>query len=81
MPGRFDYVKFDDMSVRDQAEAKKACEDLEKVIEMILPHAGRAKANALTRLEEVYMWIGKAVRDDQIERGGPAILQEERKDS
>ncbi|CAB4149731.1 hypothetical protein UFOVP558_24 [uncultured Caudovirales phage] len=78
---RFDYVKFDEMSVRDQAEAKKACEELERVIEMILPHPGRAKSLALTKLEEVYMWIGKAVRDDQIARGGPAILQEERKDS
>jgi hypothetical protein len=31
-----------------------------------------------TKLEEAYMWIGKAVRDDQIERNGSAELLEER---
>jgi len=40
----------------------------------------RAKALAITKLEEVYMWIGKAIRDDQIKRNGSAELQEERKD-
>lgn len=43
--------------------------------------AHRAKALALTKLEEVYMWIGKAIRDDQIERNGSAELQEERNNS
>jgi len=36
----------------------------------------RAKALAITKLEEVYMWIGKAIRDDQIKRNGSAELQE-----
>ena len=41
----------------------------------------RTVALALTKLEECYMWIGKAIRDDQIERNGSAELQEERTNS
>jgi hypothetical protein len=44
----------------------------------ILLVSPRAKALALTKLEEVYMWIGKAIRDDQLSRNGTAELQEER---
>lgn len=32
----------------------------------------------LNHLEEVYMWVGKAIRDEQISRDGKAELQEER---
>jgi hypothetical protein len=32
----------------------------------------------LTKLEEAYMWIGKAIRDEQIERNSKAELQESR---
>jgi hypothetical protein len=39
-----------------------------------------AKKNAIKSLEETYMWIGKAIRDDQLARNGSAELQEERKD-
>ncbi len=35
----------------------------------------------LTSVEESYMWIGKAIRDEQIERNGSAPLQEARGDS
>lgn len=28
------------------------------------------KSLAITKLEECYMWIGKAIRDEQIARGG-----------
>lgn len=35
---------------------------------------------AIEKLEECYMWIGKAIRDDQIRRNGSAPLQEARKD-
>jgi len=64
-PSRFDYVKLQ-MSV------------LEAGIEQL--QSPRAKALALTNLEQAYMWIGKAIRDDQIARNGSAELQEERKD-
>jgi hypothetical protein len=33
-----------------------------------------------TQLEIAYMWCGKGIRDDQIERNGTAPLQEERGD-
>lgn len=78
MPSRFDYVKYDEFAQRGQDKAKILCTALEESIEN-LPN-GRAKALALTKLEEVYMWLGKAIRDDQIARNGSASLQEERKD-
>ncbi len=81
---RFDYVKYDETSKRDQEEAKKAVELVERTIEMICPLNGRAKATALTKLEECYMWIGKMIRDDQLsqaERLAKTQLQEERNNS
>jgi len=77
MQGRFDYVKYDDMATADQALFKRQCTSIETQIEQHKP--GRAKALALTALEECYMWIGKMIRDEQIERNGSAPLQEERK--
>jgi len=78
MSNRFDYVKYDDTAVRQQNVFKKLCSSLEEDINDIL-NDGRAKSIALTKLEEVYMWIGKQIRDDQIARNGSAPLQEERK--
>lgn len=76
---RFDYVKYDGIAIGQQAVYKDMCQDLEKSISYLKP--GRAQALALTALEECYMWIGKAIRDEQIERNGSAPLQEERTDS
>lgn len=76
---RFDYIKYDDEAVLMQADLKAEFEILESVIEGNLAD-GRAKALALTKLEESYMWIGKAIRDEQIARGKPVELMEERKD-
>jgi hypothetical protein len=70
---RFDYVKYDADAVRVQEACKDICSNLEGVVERELK-SPRAKALALTKLEEVYMWIGKAVRDDQIARNGSAPL-------
>lgn len=75
--GRFDYVRYDETAMERQAHCKKVCEDLEHAISASIK-PGRAQSLALTKLEEVYMWIGKAIRDDQIERNGSASLQEER---
>lgn len=76
---RFDYIKYDDVAVGDQNEAKKSCQRLEADIEVMIT-SPQAKSLALTKLEECYMWIGKAIRDDQIARNGSAPLQEERND-
>ncbi len=32
--------------------------------------------DCLDRLEQAYMWCGKALRDEQIKRNGEAVLQE-----
>lgn len=79
MPGRFDYVKYDEKAVSQQQDFKNFCQGLEGHINEL--KSPRAKSLALTKLEECYMWIGKAIRDDQIERNGSAPLQEERTNS
>lgn len=76
---RFDYVRYDQQSIKLQGIAKAICEKLEQTVET-LPQS-RAKALALTKLEEVYMWIGKAIRDEQIARTNAAPIQEERTNS
>lgn len=76
---RFDYVKYDSKAISDQNGFKETFEKLEGRVHDSLT-SPRAKALVLTKLEEAYMWIGKAIRDDQIERNGSAELQEERKD-
>jgi hypothetical protein len=74
--GRFDYVKYDDKSLVDQRKAQIAVQEVEAFIDRLPP--GRASALAYTKLEECYMWIGKALRDQQIKVNGTAELQESR---
>jgi len=75
--GRFDYVKYDDEAVRLQAQFKQAFTQLDGLVNN-LPK-GRASALVLTKLEEAYMWVGKAIRDAQVDSPNrPAPLQEER---
>lgn len=85
MSARFNYVKYDEGAVQDQESAKTLVQEVEVLIESIgysqpIPSAEctRAKALALTKLEECYMWIGKAIRDDQIARGAFAEHQPDR---
>lgn len=73
--GRFDYVRYDKDAQDAQGAFKEECTKLEKMIEQKIPK-GRAQSLALTSLEECYMWIGKAIRDDQIARNGSAPLVE-----
>ncbi len=77
---RFDYVKYDERALAIQKTAKELCSVLEAGINIEI-QSPRAKALALTKLEEVYMWIGKGIRDDQIARNGGAPLQESRTNS
>jgi hypothetical protein len=78
--GRFDYVAYDEKAEIQQAGFKKLVTEIEDYIEGSLV-SPRAKALALTHLETTYMWIGKAIRDDQIKRNGFAPLQEGRTNS
>jgi hypothetical protein len=74
---RFAYVKYDARSVELQNRIKAIFEQVEEAANVLPP--GRAKSLFLTSLEEAYMWIGKAIRDDQLQkRGGDE--QPERKD-
>lgn len=75
--GRFDYVRYDDEAVRQQNAFKQVFGGLDAMLGA-LPD-GRAKSLALTKLEEAYMWVGKAIRDEQVAQRG-AELQEQRKD-
>jgi hypothetical protein len=75
---RFDYVLYDDTSIEKQDHIKQSVKSLAQVIEDLLGD-NRAVQLALNHLEECYMWVGKAIRDEQIERNGSAQLQEERK--
>ncbi len=77
---RFDYVKYDEIGIGQQEGFKSMVSVLETHIEKSLK-SPRAKALALTKLEEFYMWVGKAIRDDQINRNGRAEPQEERVNS
>ena len=77
---RFDYIKYDDTAMDAQLILKNKFTELEQLIESktISP---RAKALALTNLEVCYMWVGKAIRDDQIDRNVKTELQEQRTNS
>lgn len=76
---RFDYVKYDEKAEQDQAGFKELFQELDALVTRHLK-PGRATSLVLTKIEEAYMWLGKAIRDDQIARNGSAPLMEDRKD-
>lgn len=77
---RFDYVKYDQPATAKQLQFKELFTLMETGVAHNLPE-GRAKSLVLTKLEEAYMWIGKAIRDEQIQRNKDTELQEERTNS
>lgn len=77
MGQRFSYVKYDQKHTELQEAFKAKFEYLEAMVDDQLAN-GRAKAFVHTKLEEAYMWIGKAIRDDQIASGGDAAHIAER---
>lgn len=62
---RFDYVEYTEESQRLSNKRKEASENFEKLINE-LPNS-REKSLALTKLEECFMWCGKAIRNLQLE--------------
>jgi len=78
-PGRFDYIRYDEDHTNMQAEFKTLVQKLAENIEAM--PVGRYRSLAITSLEETYMWIGKAIRDRQIEFGGNADDVPERGES
>lgn len=76
MANRFDYVKYDTTATVQQAAFKEQFQTLEDLAEGL--GSERWREAFLMKLEEAYMCVGKAIRDDQIERNGSAELQESR---
>ena len=66
MAGRFEYVKYDEQAIKDQNAFKEQFILIEAAVSTL--QSPRSKALILTKLEEAYMWVGKAIRDDQIAR-------------
>ncbi len=79
MANRFDYVKYDEHAVTQQQEFKGQFQELEKMTKALI--TGRAKSLIMTKLEEAYMWVGKAIRDDQVGRNEDTHQEEERSNS
>ncbi len=77
MSQRFSYVKYDDKAVKDQQDIKALFEVLEETCNKRLERS-RELSLVMTKLEEAYMWTGKAIRDAQIVRDGQYEEQVER---
>jgi hypothetical protein len=73
---RFDYIAYDDIAKEEQLEFKQAVIYLEVLINKMA--YSRARDLAVNHLEECYMWIGKSIRDEQIDRNNLTELQEQR---
>jgi hypothetical protein len=73
---RFAYIKYDAEHAGQQSAFKRIFEGVEAAVNELAN--GRAKALVLTKLEEAYMWIGKAIRDDQIAHNQSTEEQPER---
>lgn len=68
---RFDHIEYDEIAKRDADDFKEICQKLETVIENVFHFDKTTIANktkALNHLEICHMWIGKAIRDQQIAR-------------
>lgn len=73
---RFSYVKYDKKATDEQAKFKEVFEELDQLVQQL--DGGRAQSLVFTKLEEAYMWVGKAIRDSQISRTGKIEEQPER---
>lgn len=64
---RIDYIKYDEESIKIQEHLKLRFKFLMGSVDQYFENS-REKALALTALEESWMWIGKCIKVDQIER-------------
>ena len=67
MSNTFKYVKYDSESVAKQEAFKAMFEAIEDYANLTLTDS-RPKSLLKTALEEAYMWTGKALRDDQMNK-------------
>lgn len=63
---RLNFVKYDSESLRKNEELKYAVQNVERHL-LELPEC-RERSLAMTAMEEMFMWIGKTIRNDQLER-------------
>lgn len=63
---RFEYVKYDAYADTVAREIKNRVYGVELLIQSM--HPSRETALALTKLEECFMWVGKAIKVDQEKR-------------
>lgn len=62
----FDYIKYDGDSHRIQLQFKSMFQSLKAEVDQLAPSCH--KSIIYTKLEEAYMWVGKAIRDEQKDR-------------
>lgn len=70
---RYGYIAYDDKSKQLSAYIQGHLLTVESFLSN-LPNT-REKALAMTKLEEAFMWVGKAIKADQIERMKTAKLE------
>jgi hypothetical protein len=76
MPSRYDYIK-EIKRLHGLLEPGRAKDLAGEKLAKFQPNT----EGVHTLMEESYMWIGKALRDEQLTRDGAAELQEARTDS
>lgn len=69
MLDRYDYVKYGEKAQSRQDAFKSQFQCIEAMLNN-MPQS-REKSLAITKLEEAYMWIGKAIREEQKSEAGP----------
>lgn len=77
---RFDYVKYDELAAHKQDSFKRMMMMVEDHVDKNLVDSIH-KLRIHEKLEEAYMWVGKAIRDEQVSRTRKVELQEDRTDS
>ncbi len=78
MSSRFDYIPFDEYMKSAQNNFKEIFKTLENEIDLLTP--GRSQSLAMTHLETAYMWVGKALKEEQERRNIMNSNQTEFKD-
>lgn len=79
MTSRFDYIRYNEVTEKSQAEIKKIFREAETSGQIHLDK-GPWRDRYMEHLEYAYMCAGKALRDQQIKYNAGAELQEDRGD-
>ncbi len=76
MPSRFEFIKFDDQAKTEHASFTEKFKEIEQDILTIRSTPYRFEA--MKCLEACYMWVGKAIRQEQIQRNYDAKDEQKR---